>query len=95
MAKFIVERYEIHTQKVEVEANSRAEALHEVIRNGGGKAVGAAEYLCTDEERGMDCSTPLYQELITYEKAKGIGSGHVYFDGMIPTVRSIVQQLKY
>lgn len=53
MAKFIVELYELHTQKVEVEADSKAMAVVAALSGEGDMMDNELEYIEGADEYGM------------------------------------------
>ena len=53
MPKFVVERYELHAQKVEIEAASQAQAIAAVLNGEGTDIDNGLDYIESAEEFGM------------------------------------------
>jgi phosphoheptose isomerase len=82
MPNFIVERYEVHTQKVMVEAKNRAEAILKAVSGEGTDVDNSLEYIESDETRGMST------EELTDEEAERLAHVTDLNGGFIPTIRS-------
>lgn len=83
MPSFIVERYEVHTQKVMVEAKNRADAILKVLGGEGTDVDNGLEYIESDDSRGMST------ERLTEKEAKRLASVTNLDGGFIPTIRSV------
>ena len=80
---FIVERYELHTQKMRIEASCEAEAIKGVMEGEGDIVDNGLEYIETADEYGM--SRDENPELAdTVEQLAGV-SCEIY----IPGIRSV------
>lgn len=73
--KFIVEQYELYSQKYLVEADSEAEAVRKVLDDADGEMVGESEYLEVCEDMGH----PLTEWAEEFEE----------YEDFVPSIRSV------
>jgi hypothetical protein len=83
MKVFIVERYETHVQKIEVEAENQVAAI-KAVNDGDGQEIGLPKYLEVNEDAGMSCQDFTSKELEALEMSE---------EDFIPSIRS-VKELK-
>jgi len=83
MPTFIVERYEVHAQKVMVEADSRADAILKVVSGEGTDVDNSLEYIESDETRGISTDE------LTDDEVERLASVTDLNGGFIPTIRSV------
>jgi hypothetical protein len=85
MPKFIIEQYELHTSKYEIDAPTRADAVVGVLNSRGTRVDDSGEFIHMDYEHGM----PL--EELTEEEVEYIQKeGNWKFDyDHVETIRSI------
>lgn len=86
MAKFVVERYEVHAQKVMVEAFDRVDAVIKVLAGEGIDLSNGLDYIESDENRGMPLSLFSKSEIDRLARAVGIA------DGRVVTIRSVEEE---
>lgn len=86
MKTFIVERYEVHTQKVMVEAKDRAEAIKMVLKGEGTDVDNSLEYIESDENRGMPTQN------LTKKEKEELSRCMDTDDEFIPTIRSVEEE---
>ena len=86
MPIFQLERYEIHSQRVSIRADSMAEAI-EAVMQGSGDNVGELQFIESCDDLGMTPDEQLAKELDQ--------AGIDLYEGHIAGIRSIKQLSKY
>jgi hypothetical protein len=86
MPKFVVERYELYAQKVEIEAESEAHAIAAVLNGEGTDIDNGLDYIESAEEFGMP-TEELSEELEAELRALGVDLGGDY----VHALRSVTE----
>lgn len=83
MKKFLVEQYEIWSQKYEVEANSEEEAILEVLDGNVDALNNELEYIETAEDIGLP------KDFLTEKALKFFEKNNVVIYDYLPSIRSV------
>ena len=87
MTTFVLEVYELHTEKYKIEANSKAEAVQKFMDGEGDVINDSLEYIEQDETRGMPTEWLSAKDMKEFKELDLLDS----FGDFVPCIRSFTE----